>query len=253
MQEQVPWSRRPFGVGFLAGVAAGVVASGVMLLFNVTLNGLSLPQELGSDLLALMPAAVFTFFHQAIGADAKYYFFGIVLIGQCLVFALSGALWNHSANRQNVPLRWNAGLPLALGLWLFAGLILLPLTGSGIFGANLSVGLDGGLLSLAAVGLVFGMVFVFAQRWLVAPQPKKATGPVARYRQEVSPRRAMLKQAALVTGLVVVGVGLWKFLAQGFGGGSKVPVAQLLKGYQPKISPLNAQLWHDPARLIALA
>ncbi len=237
MQEQVPWSRRPFGVGFIAGLAAGAVASGVMMLLNVTLNGLSLPQEFGSELLALMPASVFTFFHQAIGANAKYYFFGIVLIGQCLVFALGGALCNHYANRQNAPLRWNYGLLLALGLWLFAGLILLPLTGSGVFGANLSAGLDGGLLSLAVVGLVFGVVFVFAQRWLVAPKAEKATGPIARYRQEVSPRRAMLKQAALVVGIVVVGAGLWEFLSQGFGGGPKVPVAQLLRGYRSKISP----------------
>src|SRR6202043_986833 len=105
-------------------LVAGAVASGVMMLFNVTLNGLSLPQAFGSELLALMPAAVFTFFHQAIGADAKYAFFGIVLIGQCLVFALGGALSNHYANRQNAPLRWSSGLLLALGLWLFAGLIL---------------------------------------------------------------------------------------------------------------------------------
>ena len=237
MQEQVRWSRRPFGVGFIAGLVAGVVASGVMMLFNVTLNGLSLPQEFGSELLALMPAALFTFFHQAIGPDAKYYFFGIVLIGQCVVFALSGALCNRYVNPQNEPLRWSYGLLLALVLWLFAGLILLPLTGSGVFGANLSVGLENGLLSLAAVGLVFGLLFVFAQRWLVASQAEKATDSGRRYQQEISPRRTLLKQIAVVTGIVAVGVGLWEFISQGLGGGSKVPVAQLLKSYQPKISP----------------
>jgi DMSO/TMAO reductase YedYZ molybdopterin-dependent catalytic subunit len=235
MQERVSWFRRPFGVGFIAGGVAGIVASGVMLLLNATLNGLSLPQEFGSGLLALMPAAVFTFFHQAIGADAKYYFFGIVLVGQCLVFALSGALCNHYANRANTPLPWNYGLLLALSLWLFTGSILLPLTGSGAFGEDLSVGLVGGLFSLAAVGLIYGVLFVFTQRWMVAPREKKATGPVARYRQEISARRTLLKQAAVVAGLVVAGAGIWKFLAQGLGGGSKVPVTQLLKGYQPKI------------------
>jgi len=203
----------------------------------VTLNGLSLPQEFGSELLALMPAALFTFFHQAIGPDAKYYFFGIVLIGQCVVFALSGALCNRYVNPQNEPLRWSYGLLLALVLWLFAGLILLPLTGSGVFGANLSVGLENGLLSLAAVGLVFGLLFVFAQRWLVASQAEKATDSGRRYQQEISPRRTLLKQIAVVTGIVAVGVGLWEFISQGLGGGSKVPVAQLLKSYQPKISP----------------
>jgi len=237
MQERIPWFRRPFGIGFIAGGVAGIVASGVMLLLNATLNGLSLPQEFGSGLLALMPAAVFTFFHQAIGADAKYYFFGIVLVGQCLVFALSGALCNHYANRSNAPLRWNYGLLLALSLWLFTGSILLPITGSGAFGESLSVGLAGGLFSLTVVGLVFGILFVFVQRWIVAPKEKKATGPVARYRQDVSPRRTLLKQAAVAAGLVIAGAGIWKFLSQGLGGGSKVPVAQLLKGYQPKVTP----------------
>lgn len=236
MQERVPWFRRPFGVGFIAGLVAGAVASAVMFLLNMLLNGLSLPQEFGSGLLALMPASVFTFFHQAIGADAKYYFFWIVLVGQCLVFALSGALCNHYANRENGPMRWDYGLLLALSLWLFTGVILLPLTGSGIFGSYLEVGLENSLLSLTAVGLVFGLVFVFAQRWLIVPKVKKANGPVARHRQEVSPRRAMLKQAAWAAGLVVVSLGVWKFLSQGLGSGSKVPAAKLLKGYEPKVA-----------------
>jgi DMSO/TMAO reductase YedYZ molybdopterin-dependent catalytic subunit len=238
MQARTSWSRQSFGSGFIAGLGAGAVASGVMLLLSVTLHGLSLPQEFGSELLALMPLPVFAFLHQLIGENAKYYFFIIVLIGQCLVFALAGALFNRYANRENVPLRWGQGMLLALGLWLFAGLILLPLTGSGVFGANLAVGLQSGLLSLGAVGLVFGALFVFAQRWLVAPTKIAARGGAEDNGVSAHPtRRALLKQGAIVLGVAAVGFGLWEFISQGLGRATKVPVAQLLQGYRSKITP----------------
>jgi len=239
MQARTSWFRRAFGSGFLAGLSAGAVASGVMVLLSTTLGGLSLPQEFGSALLALMPPPMFAFLHQFIGESAKYDFFLIVLVGQCAVFALAGALFNHYVNRPNAPLRSQQGLVLALGLWLFTGLVLLPLTGSGIFGANLTVGLTGGMLSLAAVGLTFGLVFIFAQRWLVAPpraglaeeEPEADDGAVR------PTRRVLLKQGAIALGVAAVGFGLWEFIAQGLGRTAKVPVARLLQGYRNRIVP----------------
>ena len=237
MQARITWARRAFGGGFLAGLGAGTFASVVMLFLNATLGGLSLPQEFGSELLAIMPPPVFAFFHQLLGANAKFYFFGVVLVGQCLVFALGGALYNRYTNAKNEPLRWSQGLLLALILWLVAGVILLPLTGSGIFGANLTVGLAGGLFSLAAVGLVFGLVFVFVQRWIVAPQRTEMNNATStRDEVEHPTRRALFKQGAIVAGLVIVGVGAWKFISQGISS-SSVPVAQLLQTYRSKITP----------------
>ncbi len=238
MQVDTTWARRAFGSGFMAGLGAGAFASGVMLFLNATMGGLSLPQEFGSELLALMPPPAFAFFHQLLGANAKYYFFAFVLVGQCIVFALGGALYNHYANSRNLPLRWSQGLLLALLLWLVAGLVLLPLTGSGVFGANLTVGLTGGLFSLAVVGLAFGVLFVFAQRWMVAPRRADADGADASTREGVEhpTRRALFKQGALVVGLAVVGFGVWKFVTGGIGG-SSVPVARLLQTYRNKITP----------------
>lgn len=238
MQARIPWSRQPFGTGFMAGLGAGAFASGIMLLLNATLGGLSLPQEFGSELLALTPLPVFAFFHQLLGANAKFYFFALVLVGQFLVFALGGALYNRYANTKNLPLRWSQGLLLALILWGFAGLILLPLTGSGIFGANLTVGLTGGIFSLATVGLVFGLLFVFAQHWILAPQRANADDGAGRAGDEVArpTRRALLKQGAVVAGLAVVGVGVWRFVTQGFSSAS-VPVSQLLQTYRNKVVP----------------
>jgi DMSO/TMAO reductase YedYZ molybdopterin-dependent catalytic subunit len=232
--------RRSFGNGFVAGLAAGAVASGVMLFLSTTLGGLSLPEAFGSELTALIPPQMFVFLHQLIGGDAKLYLFYIIVIGQCLVFGLSGALYNRWANPENRPLRWGQGLILAFILWLFSGLVLLPLTGSGVFGGNLRVGLDSGVLSLGLVGIIFGLLFVFCQRWLTTLGHKRGasstTGQEEGKEIPHSSRRRLLKQGAITAAVVVVGVGLWRFIVQGVNS-SKVPVAQLLHGYQSKISP----------------
>jgi DMSO/TMAO reductase YedYZ molybdopterin-dependent catalytic subunit len=210
-----------------------------MLLLSNAQGGLSLPQEFGSALLALMPPPMFAFLHQFIGESAKYDFFLIVLIGQCAVFALAGALFNYSINRQNAPLRSYQGVLLALALWLFTGLVLLPLAGSGVFGANLTVGVGGGMLSLAVVGLTFGVLFIFAQRWLVASprtRPEGETG--AEDDGSVRPtRRVLLKQGAVALGVVAVGLGLWGFITQGPGHAARVSVTRLLQGYRSRIIP----------------
>ena len=51
-------------------------------------------------------------------------------------------------------------------LWLFSGLIFLPLTGVGIFGAALVIGASSTMFSLAIVGVAFGLLFIFLQNWL---------------------------------------------------------------------------------------
>src|SRR5579863_1417475 len=179
--------------GFLAGLLAGIVATGVMLLLSVVWNGVSLPEVFGSELTALMPSSLFNFLHELIGADAKHYLFYGIIVGQCLVFAASGALYNLALKtptnvtpvvdkrpyyqRRGLPkvslptgqgMQWYHGLLLALLLWLFAGLVLLPLTSAGIFGALLTTGFVNGMVSLAVVAVVFGLLFVYARNWLLA-------------------------------------------------------------------------------------
>src|SRR5713101_6070507 len=86
--------KQQFKTGFMAGLAAGIIATLVMLGLSIVANGISLPEVVGSQLTALMPASVFDYLHQTIGADAKHYLFDGIVVGQCLVFALSGALYN---------------------------------------------------------------------------------------------------------------------------------------------------------------
>ena len=234
--------KSPFRVGLLAGLLAGIVASGVMFFISVTWNGILLPDVFGSELTALMPSNLFEFLHQLIGADAKTILFYIILIGQCLVFALSGAIFNARINAQDDRLRWYHGLVLAVILWLFAGVILLPLTNGGLFGANLNAGINTGMLSLAAVGLVFGLSFVFIANWLATALPvadAPASGRKALLddeQDETLSRRALITRGLVIAGIAVAGVGVWRFITGGVSA-AKVPVAKLLQHYQSKIVP----------------
>ncbi len=143
----------------MAGLLAGLVASGVMILISTLGGGLSLPEVVGSKLTALMPLSVFAYLHELIGADAKYYLFYVIFAGQCVVFALSGGLFNvvlnileqHGRPQGSPSLRVYHGLLLAAVLWLLVGLALLPLTDAGIFGSQLNAGVVNSIWSLAVV------------------------------------------------------------------------------------------------------
>lgn len=232
-----------FWTGFTAALAAGAIAIGIMILLSVSFGGVSLPETFGSDLTALMPPALFDYLHQLIGGDAKHYLFYGIIVGQCLVFALSGALYNWLADRQNRRLQWFDGLLLALILWLFAGLILLPLSGAGIFGANLTTGFSNGLLSLTIVGIVFGSLFVLFQQWLTARMSRQnaaLSGVRSLDEQEQSPgalsRRTLLRNGAIATGIVLAGVVAWRFITGGVSS-SNIAVDQLLAHFKSKIVP----------------
>ncbi|HZU67525.1 MAG TPA: molybdopterin-dependent oxidoreductase [Ktedonobacteraceae bacterium] len=236
------------GIGFVAGLAAGLIATGVMLFLSVTFGGVSLPEEFGSTITGLMPPSWFEYLHQAIGADAKHYLFYIILVGQCLVFALSGAIFNRRVNPGSKGLEWQQGSLLAFILWLFAGLVLLPAIGSGFFGANLNAGFATGMISLAVVGAVFGLSFVLFQRWITAHVPgeeKAGMQPSQALQKAASEadddygrisRRELVQRGIVLAGIGLLGVGLWKFITDGVST-SKVPVAQLLQNYKSKIMP----------------
>jgi DMSO/TMAO reductase YedYZ molybdopterin-dependent catalytic subunit len=232
-----------FWTDFVAALAAGIIATGMMLFLSVASGGVSLPETFGSDLTALMPPSLFNYLHQTIGGDAKHYLFYGILVGQCVVFALSGALYNRLVNRQDRRLQWFDGLLLALILWLFAGVILLPISGAGIFGADLNTGFSNGLLSFAIVGIVFGLLFVLFQRWIAAQMSRRdaersdsssldehenAYGTMS--------RRTLLRNGAIATGIVLAGVVAWRFITGG-ASTSNVPVDQLLAHFKSKIVP----------------
>jgi DMSO/TMAO reductase YedYZ molybdopterin-dependent catalytic subunit len=234
--------KHSFLIGFIAALAAGAIATGVMLLLSVSFDGVSLPETFGSDLTALMPPPLFDYLHQIIGGDAKHYLFYGIIVGQCLVFALSGGLYNWLSYRKNRDLQWFDGFLLALILWIFAGVILLPLSGAGVFGADLSIGLSNGLVSLAIVGIVFGSLFVIFQHWLIARMSTQnaAQSHIDTSGQDFSPgslpRRTLLRNGVIATGIVLAGVVAWRFITGGTSS-SNVPVNQLVARFKSKIMP----------------
>ena len=236
--------KQRFWLGAKAGLAAGVVATAVMLLLSVTWGGVSLPDVFGGRLTLLMPPSLFNTLHELIGGDAKHYFFYGIIVGQLLVFALSGGLFSLFAGPKLAPVRWTQALLLSGILWLFAGLILLPLSGAGIFGADLETGLIAGLWSLALVGLVFGSIFQVVQNWLLekasAVTPtRRSDSALADPDEEVGEglsRRNLLRNGALLAGGLLAGGLLIKFIQNGVGSGvSALPAS--LKNIARKIVP----------------
>jgi len=270
MKTIAPRWRRSFRTGFIAGLLAGLVASGVMILISTLGSGLSLPEVVGSKLTALMPLAVFAYLQKLIGVDAKYYLFYVIFAGQCVVFALSGGLFNVLLNVQEQrgrpqgslpnatpppPLRVYHGLLLAGILWLFAGLVLLPLTDAGIFGSQLNAGVVNSMWSLAVVGVVFGLLFVYAQNWLVTRA--QVAGDVnkrefADGEEEGIPRRDLLKRGAVLVGIGLLGVGLWRFITEGVTNPG-IPMNRLIQNFKSKITPPPVPNYGEihPARFLS--
>lgn len=239
--------KQRFSDGFLAGLLAGILASALMLILNMALGGISLPEVFGSAITQLMPASVFDSLHKLIGVDAKRDLFYIILVGQCLVFALIGGLSNIGAGVPRLAwasnslgqLLWPVGGILAFLLWILTGLVFLPLTGAGILGDRLSIGIFNTALSLAIVGLVFGALFVFFQNWFMLRRLRaQGTAEADSVEEADSSRRAVLRRGIAVLGLGTVGVLAWRFITAGVGGAAaNVPVTRLVQRYKSKIVP----------------
>ena len=243
MQSSELSRKQRFKTGFISGGAAGIVASVLMLILSVKLGGLSLPEVFGSSLTQVMPPPLFDFLHRLIGGDAKHYLFYGILVGQCLVFAACGGLCSlllgseqFSAGRPSGQLRWTDGLLLALILWLVVGVFFLPLTGGGIFGMFLTNGLLSSMLSLAAVGIVFGLLFVsiFNQLILRELQKQEIVGPEHVSETSLS-RRVILKRGAITLGVGALGVLAWRFIAGA--GGASSSATRLVGQFKNKIIP----------------
>ncbi len=245
-----------FKIGFLAGLFAGIIASALMLLLSVTVGGIALPDVFASALTQVMPPSLFAYLHQLIGGDAKHYLFYSILVGQCLVFALSGALcsWLLSIGRERLALlgnkfalldqsdgdqspdfvHWTSAILLALILWLVTGLVFLPVTGAGFFGSQLLIGPLNSMFSLAVVGLVFAVLFLLMHNWLVERQFR--THAAAKTGVSTT-RRTALRHGLEMLGIGVIGILAWRFVTGGSSNPAVDTSTSLLSQYKKKITP----------------
>ncbi|GCF07216.1 molybdopterin-dependent oxidoreductase [Dictyobacter arantiisoli] len=252
----LPSGGERFKRGALAGLLAGILASLIMLLLSLTIGSTSLPEALGSSIAQTLPLPIFSYLHDLLGVDAKRYLFAIILIGQCLVFALFGGLCNLFVDRlkfgqwrdEQGDLSYSTGLTLSGILWLFSGLIFLPLTGSGVFGSQLPTGVSSTMASLALTGIAFGLIFILIHNWLVwrSLRLNNAAGDsetAAMLAEKQAQRRSLIRNGLVVLGLGTFGVAAWRFIvsSSGLGSGSSAADPQLqgtlIQNYQAKISP----------------
>jgi len=240
MEENAMKTRKQyFNTGFIAGLAAGLFATGTMLLLSILVGGISLPEVLGSKLTELMSPSLFEYLHQTIGVDAKHYLFDGIVVGQCLLFALSGGLYMFTLVSYRPLILKQSKLPsyhgllLALILWLFSGLIFLPLSDAGIFGSQLSIGLINTTLSLAAVGAIFGLLFVPIFNWLAL----RPTAHTSEDKQaSVLARRTFIKRGFIIAGVGIIGIAAWRFITDGISATS-APVLTAVRNFKSKIVP----------------
>ena len=345
MQTSIISRRQRFNTGFLAGLLAGIVATLLMLLLSLLGLGISLPEVFGSFFTQLLPPSAFDYLHTIIGGDAKHYLFYGIVVGQCLVFAVSGGLWGlfanassesivdeapssdktltrgvstldrsenadsgevstsaknahvetslvgamptserteHaasevSANEQPGPNEQTesseqAGRPQGIAptmdeqgseespyhrkgnhkgppwlhsallvaiLWLLVGLVFLPLTGAGVFGASLTVGVAKTMFSLAVIGVLFGVLLVYLYNQFTSQFISRfithSLQPVSE--EEQSGRRAFIRNGLVGAGVVVLGVAAWRFINGGLDIFSSGVPAQILQSYKQKIVP----------------
>src|SRR5439155_6719979 len=96
-------------------------------------------------------------------------------------------------------------LAAVAGMEAVVGVIVLPLLGAGVLGANSRAGAGATLLSLLLVGLLYLVSYEAVWRFM------NPGGTLAE--EDAASRRAFLKNAALLGGGVALGIGSFRWLA----------------------------------------
>jgi DMSO/TMAO reductase YedYZ molybdopterin-dependent catalytic subunit len=178
-----------------SAIAVGVVASLVALLFQQSIRATwqvrSLPERTMEWLLLFVPLDLFERGLQQFGASAKEIAFVGTFIGMALMLIVIGAVAVHGA--------WNGWRILLVGLgpWLFTMIVVMPLTGAGLFATDLLVS---PVVTDAAYLFVFGgYAAVLA---LGSALVNRAHAPGLRRRRERSVNAQRRSLMAGIAGLV---------------------------------------------------
>jgi DMSO/TMAO reductase YedYZ molybdopterin-dependent catalytic subunit len=182
---------------WLAAFVIGCLASGAAMLLQNVLRDVwqirGLPERVEEWLLLFVPLDLFEQGLARFGADAKELALTGTEIGMALVLVAVGALVIHAGWRG-----W-ALLGLGVGLWLLTMVVVMPVTGAGVFATGLQVSpllTDSGYL---LVFLAFATVLAGGGMLLDGAAHVAA-------RQQMQERRALL--AGLVAAIVAGGVAI---------------------------------------------
>jgi DMSO/TMAO reductase YedYZ molybdopterin-dependent catalytic subunit len=201
--------------GWLAALLVGCIASGVALLLQNILRSAwqirTLPERIMEWLLLFVPLDLFEKGLQQLGTDAKEVALAGTFVGMAVVLLAIGAL----VLRAGWPGWWLLGLGSAM--WLFSMIVIMPITGAGLFGSGLLISPT---LTSAGYLLVFlGYASVLVGGKLLLRQ-RALPGP--RQQPLMADRRAFM--AGAISALLAGGV-TWFTGRQGGLVGSSLPLA----------------------------
>ncbi|TMD69999.1 MAG: hypothetical protein E6I91_00830, partial [Chloroflexi bacterium] len=91
------------------------------------------------------------------------------------------------------------------------------------------------IVSLAAVGVVYGLLFVLVQNWLVTRGRKDKVAHDAEETGGLT-RRALIERGLIIAGVGLLGIGAWRFITGGVSNAT-APVSKLIQQYKKKIVP----------------
>jgi len=157
--QRIPFSR----VGYLPGLAAGLIASVAMLLLG-KIWGAPVPAQLLSDRLnSIIPLSVFSAVLGQLEGSAKPLLFAMIFIGQIVLGGVVGGLLAGYLKRGYSPLRLFSITSIAM--FVLLGCVLAPLGSAGVFGQHSTAGMTTTILSFGIIALIFAGSMV---AWLAA-------------------------------------------------------------------------------------
>ena len=182
--------RPPFPAAAAGGLTAAGVAWAAMTVMRATLQVRTLPERMTEWGLLFVPLDLFEAGLRRFGFDAKRY----ALAGAALVMFVALAAVGAAVLRR----RWSARrlAALALGLWLFTMLGVMPLTGAGPFATSLIRGTGAVVAGYLAVALAYASALSVAAAVIAVPE-----GGAAPSRRPATGRPALLLAAVVATAL----------------------------------------------------
>ena len=199
------------GIGFLAGVGAGLIAALVTLALRALFGILSPPELLIAPVTAVMPPALFELALNALEFAAKPLLVATLLVAQVLLAGLVGAGYERLRSADQDHQNWLQGAFLvtvvtSVGSWL----IFLPLVGEGLFGADGSTGAANHVLATLLTNGTYAYVLVQNLRRF----RENARWPSGEASVASRERRRLLGQIGIGAGLVLVSGGIYRWVTQ---------------------------------------
>lgn len=190
--------QRSLKYGLMAGLAAGVMMTLVMIVLRFALDTISVPEVLAERSVEITPGRVFSAVLGVLEAKAKPILFISLLVGQVVVGGALGQL--YTLFLEPAPLygehRWPRGVGFGIAYWLLAMVVVTPLAGGGLFGGSLNTGQLRFLVASGVPYLVYGWMLSSVYQDLLRRIPLE-TAPQG--------RRYFLKWATLGVAALAVG------------------------------------------------